>query len=576
LFDTIVKYAHHNGEPGVLFLDAANRQNPLPHLYELESTNPCGEQFLGPYENCCLGSINLAQHCGPEGAVDWIGLADTISSSTRFLDDVVTANAYVSNVPQLREAALQARRIGLGIMGLGDLMYHMNIRYGSDESEEFASQVMEFVRFHCMLTSINLSEERGPFLAIRGSVYDPEDMNWTPPNPVNRYRKDFGRPSLNWDTIVDGIREHGIRNAAQTTIAPTGTIATVAGCEAYGCEPVFALAYMRHVNDNGQDLKLEYASPMFEEALVSAGLDENERSEIITKVTKSGSCQGVEQVPQHIRDTFVVSQDITAKQHVRMQAGLQAFVDNSLSKTCNFPPDATQEDVAEAYTLGWKLGCKGLTVYVTGSRKKVVLETNDTAESVTDELNISENNNSESYIKQQTEQILFPESKKSRPIRLHGATYQVDTPMGKSFITINENGSNEPFEAFVSTAKAGSETSAISEAIGRLISYVLRISSPIVPQDRLEELVRQLDGIGGGRSLGFGPNRVRSLPDGVARALRGYLDDKIDSDINDYSTNEDEEQLTFQFGGLCTECGEAAVVNEEGCRKCYACSYSEC
>ena len=576
LFDTIIKYAHHNGEPGVLFLDAANRQNPLPHLYQLESTNPCGEQFLGPYENCCLGSINLAQHCGPEATVDWIGLADTISSSTRFLDNVVTANAYVSNVPQLREAALQARRIGLGIMGLGDLMYHMNIRYGSDESEEFASQVMEFVRFHCMLTSINLSEQRGPFLAIRGSIYDPDEMKWSPPNPVNPYRKDFGRPSLDWDTIVDGIRNHGIRNAAQTTIAPTGTIATVAGCEAYGCEPVFALAYMRHVNDKGQDLKLEYASPMFEEALVSAGLDEHERSEIITKVTKSGSCQDVDQVPQHIRDTFVVSQDITAKQHVRMQAGLQAFVDNSLSKTCNFPPDATEEDVAEAYTLGWKLGCKGLTVYVTGSRQKVVLETNDTAESVTDELNISESDNSESYINQQTDQILFPESKKSRPTRLHGATYQVDTPMGKSFITINENGSNEPFEAFVSTAKAGSETSAISEAIGRLISYVLRISSPIVPQDRLEELVRQLEGIGGGRSLGFGPNRVRSLPDGVARALRGYLDDKIDSDINDYATNEDEEQLTFQFGALCPECGEAAVVNEEGCRKCYACSYSEC
>ena len=576
LFDTIVKYAHHNGEPGVLFLDAANRQNPLPHLYQLESTNPCGEQFLGPYENCCLGSINLAQHCGPEGTVDWIGLAGTISTSTRFLDNVVTANSYISNVPQLREAALQARRIGLGIMGLGDLMYHMNIRYGSDESEEFASQVMEFVRYHCMLTSINLSEQRGPFLAIRGSIYDPDEMNWTPPKPINQYSRDFGRPSLDWDAIVNGIRDHGIRNAAQTTIAPTGTIATVAGCEAYGCEPVFALAYMRHVNDKDQDLKLEYASPMFKEALVSAGMDEYERSEIITEVTRTGSCQDVDQIPQHIRDTFVVSQDITAEQHVRMQAGLQAFVDNSLSKTCNFPEDATQEDVAEAYTLGWKLGCKGVTVYVTGSRQKVVLETNDTAETATGELDLSEYETSKSHVKSQSEQLLFPESKKSRPTRLHGVTYQVDTPMGKSYITINENDFNEPFEAFISTAKAGSETSAISEAIGRLISYVLRISSPIVPKDRLEELVRQLEGIGGGRSLGFGPNRVRSLPDGVARALRGYLDDKIDGDISDYSTNEDEGQLTFQFGALCPECGEAAVVNEEGCRKCYACSYSEC
>lgn len=579
LFDTIVKYAHHNGEPGVLFLDAANRQNPLPHLYQLESTNPCGEQFLGPYENCCLGSINLAQHCGPEGTVDWIGLADTISSSTRFLDNVVTANAYVSNVPQLREAALQARRIGLGIMGLGDLMYHINVRYGSEESEEFASQVMEYVRYHCMLTSIELSEQRGPFLAIRGSIYDPDEMTWTPPQPIKDYSRDFGRPTINWQTIVDGICDHGIRNAAQTTIAPTGTIATVAGCEAYGCEPVFALAYMRHVNDKGQDLKLEYASPRFEEALVSAGIDENERTEIIGKVTRSGSCQDVDQIPQHIRDTFVVSQDITAKQHVRMQANLQAFVDNSLSKTCNFPQDSTEADVAEAYTLGWKLGCKGLTVYVTGSRQKVVLETNNTAESATEELNLTEIQSSASNDNIQAEEQLFPESKKSRPTRLHGATYQVDTPLGKSFITINENDSNEPFEAFVSTAKAGSETSAISEAMGRLISYVLRISSPIVPQVRLEELVRQLEGIGGSRSLGFGPNRVRSLPDGVARALRGYLDEKLDIKPinNDFSANgEHDEQLTFQFGALCPECGEAAVVNEEGCRKCYACSYSEC
>ena len=247
-------------------------------------------------------------------------------------------------------------------------------------------------------------------------------------------------------------------------------------------------------------------------------------------------------------------------------------------RTCNFPQDSTEADVAEAYTLGWKLGCKGLTVYVTGSRQKVVLETNNTAESATEELNSTQIHTSASNDHIQSEEQLFPESKKSRPTRLHGATYQVDTPLGKSFITINENNSNEPFEAFVSTAKAGSETSAISEAMGRLISYVLRISSPIVPQVRLEELVRQLEGIGGSRSLGFGPNRVRSLPDGVARALRGYLDDKLDvkPTNNDLSTNGNDEQLAFQFGALCPECGEAAVVNEEGCRKCYACSYSEC
>ncbi|HAJ05384.1 MAG TPA: adenosylcobalamin-dependent ribonucleoside-diphosphate reductase [Chloroflexi bacterium] len=588
LFNTIVKYAHHNGEPGVLFLDAANRQNPLPHMYDLESTNPCGEQYLGPYENCCLGSINLAKHLGEDGKVDWISLANTVALSTRFLDNVVTANAYVSNVPQLREAAMQARRIGLGIMGLGDMMYHVGIRYGSQESEEFASQLMEFVRYHCMLTSIKLSEDRGPYLAIKGSIYDPEDMNWRPPKPVNEFSRDFGRPKVDWDSVVSGIKQYGIRNAAQTTIAPTGTIATVAGCEAYGCEPAFALAYLRHVNDKGKDLQLEYASPMFEKELILAGLDEKQRSDIVSKVRQSGSCQNVDEVPEHIKNTFVVSQDITAEQHVRMQAGLQAFVDNSLSKTCNFPSDAKEEDVAEAYTLGWKLGCKGLTVYVTGSRQKVVLETNDTADNSTSESDATENRDASVNNGLDKNEKLFPETKKSRPSRLDGATYMVDTPMGKSFVTINENESGEPFEAFVSTAKAGSETAAISEAIGRLISYVLRISSPVLPSDRLKELVRQLEGIGGSRSLGFGPNRVRSLPDGVARALRRYLDDLDDYEFSDSisndnvistmngSTETDDNPYTFQFGSLCPECGEAAVVNEEGCRKCYACSYSEC
>ncbi|MER3545677.1 MAG: ribonucleoside-diphosphate reductase, adenosylcobalamin-dependent, partial [Chloroflexota bacterium] len=380
LFDKIIKHAHHNGEPGALFIDTANRSNPLPHLYQLEATNPCGEQWLGPYENCCLGSINLAKHVTPEGKVDWEKLRETIVLSTRFLDNVVSANKYVPAVPQLKEAALRARRIGLGIMALGDLMYHMGIRYGSEEAQEFAAQVMEFVRYHAMKTSIELAKERGPFPAIKGNIYDPENLKWTPPKPLKPYTHDFGRPPVNWDEIVEGIKQYGIRNAAQTTIAPTGTIATVAGCEAYGCEPVFALAYIRHVNDNGRDLELRYTSPLFEQALIKAGLDEDTRRRIVDEVIRKGTCQHITELPEHIRHTFVVSQDITAEEHVYMQAALQAFVDNSISKTINFPATATEKDVADAYFLAWKLGCKGLTVYVTGSREKVVLETLETKE----------------------------------------------------------------------------------------------------------------------------------------------------------------------------------------------------
>ena len=596
LFDKIVKQAHHNGEPGVLFLDAANRSNPVPHLYPLEATNPCGEQWLGPYENCCLGSVNLNEHCGPDGSVDWELLRESVVTATRFLDDVVEANAYVPAVPQLTEAAHKARRIGLGIMGLADLMYHAGVRYGSKDGQEFGAQVMEFVRYHAMVTSVELAKERGAFPAIEGSIYDKKDMKWAPPKTLVNYQNNWSRPNVEWDAVVDGIRKHGIRNAAQTTVAPTGTIATVAGCEGYGCEPVFALAYIRHVNDNGKDLKLAYASPRFDEALKKLGLGEEKRQEIVEQVMREGTCQHIKEIPQSARDTFVVSADITADEHVRMQGALQAFVDNSLSKTVNFPETATEADVATAYMLAWDLGCKGITVYVTGSRDTVVLETNATADkkgldttasaSTRPTLQSQPTVDSAASAKPELAPSFFHDPKKPRPRALTGKTYNVETPVGKAFITINENGGEQPFEAFINTAKAGSETAAVSEAIGRLISYILRMTSTVKPTDRMREIVRQLIGIGGGRSLGFGPNRVRSLPDGIGQVLDTYLREKdgLTTDLDEKKSNGNgghtiEEEVVaakMKIGDLCPECGEAAVVNEEGCRKCYACGFSEC
>ena len=564
IFDMIVEHAHHNGEPGILFLDSANRNNPVPHLYELEATNPCGEQWLGPYENCCLGSINLAQHFGASGAVDWEKLEESIVLSTRFLDNVVSANAYVPAVPQLREAATRARRIGLGMMGLGDLMYNVGVRYGSEEAQEFAAQVMEFVRYHSMKASIELASERGAFEAIEGSIYDPANLRWSAPTAIEAYQRHFGRPDLDWTEITEGIERHGIRNAAQTTIAPTGTIATVAGCEGYGCEPVFALAYIRHVDDHGTDLKLTYTSPLFEQALLDAGVDDDFRARIIEQVMEDGSCQHVEEVPEHVRHAFAVSQDIAPDEHVRMQAAMQAFVDNSLSKTCNFPEGAEVDDVAQAYLQAWELGCRGLTVYVTGSRQKVVLETKSTADKQL-ETDIDDDEFAESQL-----QMWMP-GKKPRPTRLDGSTISMETPVGKAFVTINQNGGDQPFEVFITTAKAGSETAAVSEAIGRLISHILRLASPVMPRERLEEVVRQLSGIGGGRPTGFGTERVLSLPDGVARGLAHYLGEtkeRVDTD--------ESEMIPMVIGDLCPDCGAASMVNEEGCRKCYSCGFSEC
>ena len=557
LFDKIVEQAHHNGEPGALFIDKANRDNPVPHLYKLEATNPCGEQWLGPYENCCLGSINLAMHTKMEHGkmnVDWDALAKTIHESTHFLDNVVTANKYLPVVPAIREAALKARRIGLGIMGLADMMYMLGIRYGSDDSYEFAAQVMEFVRYHCMDASIGLAIARGSFEEFSGSIYDPVvpgGMKWEIPTPLSLYTNDFGRPDLDWSSIVDGIKKHGIRNAAQTTIAPTGTLSTVAGLEGYGCEPVFALGYIRHFKDGDEDVELMYTSPLFDYALNLLDMDNETIEDIRKRVAQTGSCQDIEELPDYFRDTFVVSSDIEASQHVGMQSELQAFVDNSISKTCNFSANATVEDVKEAYMTAWKWGCKGLTVYVAGSRDKVVLETQD------------EKKRKEGWrINEGSGQAV----KRERPYLLTGKSYKKETPLGRAYITVNEDQDGEPFEVFVNIGKAGSNTSAVSESIGRLLSLVLRVESSVSPSERLEWVIDELRGIGSGRPLGFGNNRVESLPDGVAQVLVDYTK----------STENGFDHDTSSIGDLCPDCGAATLLNVEGCRKCMECGYSEC
>ena len=523
----------------------------------------------------------------PTPQIDWDKLRESVVVSTRFLDNVVDANKYVPAVPQLRESALRARRIGLGIMGLGDLMYALGVRYGSAEGQEFAAQIMEFVRYHCMLTSIELAQERGPFLAIKGSIYDPDDLKWQPPAPLTPYAHDWGRPALAWDAIVEGIRRHGIRNAAQTTVAPTGTIGTVAGCEGYGCEPVFALAYTRTVKDGERDLLLTYTSPLFEEALKRANIDEAARARISERVSATGSCQDVDDVPEALRRAFVVSSDISAEEHVRMQAAIQAFVDNSISKTINFPSTATVEDVEAAYQLAWRLGCKGLTVYVTGSRQEVVLETKATAESKGSSAGEQGRGGAEapkSAGETATSASAYPEPKRRpRPSALRGLTYRKETPLGTAYVTVNINGGNQPFEVFMNVGKAGSDVASVSEALGRLISLVLRLPSPLDANERLKMVVDQLAGIGGGRSMGFGINRVRSLPDAVAQVLREHLNSAYETaeEPSEPEAHDHAEQLPLPIhdrpiGDLCPDCGQATFIPTEGCRKCYACGYSEC
>ena len=387
LWRKILHAAYRNGEPGILFIDRANEDNPFPDTYTLETTNPCGEQWLGPYENCCLGSINLAKCVDENGNVDWNGLANTTIWATHFLNDVIDANNYIPSVPQLREAALYARRIGLGIMGLADMFYKMRIRYGEPESLILAQQVMEFIRFWSMRTSCDIAQDRGAFPGFNDSIYS--DDRWFDKYGFQVSADDmYDMPELVWDNLRNDISLYGLYNGAFLTVAPTGTLATVAGLEGYGCEPVFSLAYTRKLkNPNGQVEELKYLSKAFERSCFQwkrIGWARNTEvlvsmpDSIREKVALKGSCQHLLEIPSDIRNTFVVSSDITPSEHIDMQAAIQVWVDNSIAKTCNFPSTASVHDVEDAYLQAWTTNCKGVTVYVTGSRDDVVLATEET------------------------------------------------------------------------------------------------------------------------------------------------------------------------------------------------------
>lgn len=558
LFETIIKYAHHNGEPGVLFLDTANKENPVPNQYVLEATNPCGEQWLGPYENCCLGHINLNASVR-NGQVDWEHLRESIVLGTRFLDDIVTQNSYVPTVPELKEMALKNRRIGLGFLGLADAMYQMGIRYGSKEGLDFTSQIVEFIRYHAMIASVDLAQEKGPFPGIAGSIYDPQSLQWQRPRSLVRYKLKLGRPSLGWPKVTRLLKKYGIRNATQLTVAPTGVTATVLGVEGYGCEPVFALAYYRNVYQSAggeENLRLKYVSPSFEKVLGSTDLGRVEKRRIIEEALGKGTIQHLKNVPKKIKNTFVVSADIKPEEHVYMQAAIQRFVDNSISKTCNFPEETTPEDVERVYLLAWKLGCKGLTVYVTGSRQEIVLETKETVD------------------KKAPPQDKVRPKVKPRPAVATGKTYRIETPVGTAFVTVNANGENEPLEVFANVGKAGSDIAADAEAIGRLISLNLRLGSSFSAQDVLRQVIDQLEGIGGGASVGFGKKRIRSLADGIAKVLKESLGEEKASVAQ---VGEQPSLLVnHKNRDFCPECGQAGLVFKEGCVICLYCGYTRC
>ena len=524
IFEAIVNEAWKTGDPGVFFIDRANAgpANPVPSMGPVESTNPCGEQPLYANESCNLGSINLLHFIKSRRGrraknindrIDWSRLEKTVSWAVRFLDNVIEVNPYP--IEDVETATRLNRRIGLGVMGWSDLLFALEIPYGSLRARKLAEKIMKFIHDKAHLASQALAKERGPFPNFDKSIY-----------------KDRAP----------------MRNATLTTIAPTGSISIIAGCSS-GIEPAFALAFKHRANGR----ELTFINPIFEKAAKKYRLP----SSLMEKIVEEGVLGDLKEVPAPLKKVFLTAHEISYKKHILTQAAFQKWTDNAVSKTINFPHEASVDDIHQAYLLAYESGCLGITVFRDGCKDEQVLY------SGTKEREAE---------KKEERPILV---KKPRPHRVMGATYRIETPVGTAYVTINRNGDDEPLEVFVNVGKVGSDIAADAEAIGRLISLNLRVASVISPREILSQIIDQLEGIGGSSSVGFGKQRVLSLADGVAKVLNEFLSGEESPEATPVS----EQKPLFEKKtrrDICPVCGHASLVYEEGCAKCLYCGFSKC
>jgi ribonucleoside-diphosphate reductase alpha chain len=590
VFSLIVHGAWKTGEPGVFFIDRANEYNPVPKLMTYEATNPCGEQPIGPYDVCNLGSVNLAPFVKPDyragsgdplSGIDWEGLRRVVHLSTHFLDNVIDCNRYP--LEDIHRLAHTIRRIGLGVMGWADMLVRLGVPYDSAEGVDLGQTVMEFVDEESRNASEKLAESRGVFPAWEDSIWGPD-------------AKCARRPD---GSRVRPMRR--LRNCNLTTVAPTGTISIFAGC-ASGIEPLFAVAFMR----NQAGVMMPDVNPDFVRIAKQQGWYSEE---LIERIAREGHIHFPE-VPEDVQRVFVTAHDISPEWHVRMQAAYQKHVDSAISKTTNFPFEATEREVREIYELAYDLGCKGVTVYRDGSRPMQVLSTGKTGKgeqkpedaapmlelaarlSEVEQL-LADSREEAHRLRVRLSEIererqdedqarAAARHKRQRPPMLRGRTVKMNSPLGDLYVTINEDEQGRPFEVFCTLGKAGGAAMADAEAIGRLVSLALRSGIAITA-------VRdQLRGISCDRAVGLGPNKVLSAPDAIGQAIERYLEEKegvqealpLDARTVGAARVQPQREGSHDpgdsFFGTCPDCGTGHLAYLEGCVKFHICGYSDC
>ena len=552
VFDVIVDHAWRNGEPGIVFLDRINEDNTTPKIGEIESTNPCGEVPLLPYEACNLGSINLGriikynEENQPE--VDWDKLEYITKLSTHFLDNVITMNSFP--LPQIEEMARNNRKVGLGIMGWADLLMILNIPYDSEEGIRLASQLMEFIDYHSKVQSIELAKNKGKFPNFEGSVFDGGSFLYD--KYKNRSAGIIADEKL--ADLDDEINKYGLRNATTTCIAPTGTISMIAGASG-GIEPLFALTFVRKVMDGTVMIEV---NPVFEQIARERGFYSEE---LMEEISAHGTCHNVLEVPEDVRKVFVTAHDVTPEWHVKMQAAFQLHTDNAVSKTVNFEEGATPDEIRETYYLAYKSGLKGITVYRNNSRsfQPMNIESKDGKDSET------------KYTETGGERV----TPRERPSVTYGVTDKIQTGCGPLYVTINVDDKGL-CEVFARMGKSGGCATSQAEATGRMISLALRAGVDI------SSITEQLKGIRcPAPAVGKG-GVILSCSDAISKVLERNLDkclqnlpSSADLSASQPSTPSEGSKADLGLFPECPDCGSMLEFGE-GCVLCKNCGFSRC